>query len=138
MIPLKSKESPDFSRGEDVKEQDNFRDLFSYSKFIKNFDRVCSKHNQNCSYYRNRTIDIAAKRAALLACVIEIPYFKSCTLGDTYEIADEQGSDIKKLIGIPFTNDMLRIIQSMNGFDFVIVCMCPAASAAEKRDILCY
>ncbi|MDE7178728.1 MAG: hypothetical protein K2O59_13030 [Lachnospiraceae bacterium] len=117
-----------------VEERVDYRNLFKYSDFIENFKRVCGEHNNNCKIYRKKLNAIAAGKNISLACLVEIPYSKETV----YRITDANGTRNQAIHGLPMTIDMLLAIQSMNGFDFVILCMYCLNDPKKEKDIICY
>ncbi len=117
-----------------VEERVDYRNLFKYSDFIENFRRVCGEHNNNCEIYREKLNAIAAGKNITLACLVEIPYSKETV----YHITDVNGTRNQAIHGLLMTIDMLLAIQSMNGFDFVILCMYCLNDPKKEKDIICY
>lgn len=117
-----------------VEERVDYRNLFKYSDFIENFRRVCGEHNNNCEVYREKLSAIAAGKNITLACLVEIPYSKETV----YRITDANGTRNQAINGLPITRDMLLAVQSMNGFDFVILCMYCLNDPKKEKDIICY
>ncbi|MCM1166655.1 MAG: hypothetical protein NC299_14255 [Lachnospiraceae bacterium] len=117
-----------------VKERFDRREKFEYPKFISNFKRVCLDHNSKCDEYRNNVTEKLGK-ITRLACIIEIPYPNTNVylLTDTLHREHEQA-----LQALPFTYDMLNIIEKMNGFDFVVVCMYCFDSSGRKKGTKVY
>lgn len=110
------------------------RNDFKYESFIDNFKRVCEDHNDKSSDYRLRIKDLAHDKQYTLSCLIEIPYFKE----KTFFVSDSKGTRKQSIKGIPLTWDMLRTIQNMQGFDFVILCLYNLYDVDNDRDYLCY
>lgn len=117
-----------------VEERFDYRNLFKYSDFIENFRRVCGEHNNNCEVYRKKLNAIAAGKHITLACLVEIPY----SMEKAYRITDANGTRNQAINGLPITNDMLLVIQNLNGFDFVVLCMYCLDNPKKEKDIICY
>ncbi|MBP5495239.1 MAG: hypothetical protein J6X97_09085 [Lachnospiraceae bacterium] len=112
----------------------DIRNNFKYENFIDNFKRVCNEHNNKSKDYRVRLNEIAKNKQYTLACLIEIPYTKE----RNYYIKDSKGLRKQSLNGIPITWDMLKTIQGMQGFDFVILCMYNLYDVESVQDYVCY
>ena len=103
------------------------REEFDYSAFIKNFRKVCSEHNSKCSSYRE---NLRQYIGVSLGCLIEIPCAGDI---DGYTVVDQNMKSRNQfLIGIPFTYDMVKVLENMTGFDFIIVCMYESLNPKRK------
>lgn len=96
---------------------------FSYDNFIKNFKRICSSHNLKCEKdndygYKNHLRTFSSNIE--IGCLIDIPITYACR---QYIVNNNGKSTEKYLPTIPFTHDMLDIIEDMSAFDFIIVCV---------------
>lgn len=117
-----------------VEERYDYRNLFKYSDFIKNFRRVCGEHNSNCDVYKENLNAISAGKNISLGCLVEIPYSREMV----YRINDTNGTREQAINGLPITEGMLLAIQNMSGFDFVILCMYCLDHPKKEKDIICY
>ena len=106
---------------------------FDYKSFIDNFRRVCNEHNNNCDAYRENLKSLESEHITL-GCLIELPY----SLMNKYLLYDNKGERIQVLKGIPISRDMLKTIESMKGFDFVILCMYCLNRPKQVKDYICY
>lgn len=94
------------------------RKNFQYSVFIDNFQTICNNHNDKCDIYRKNISP--NKKQSFLACIVEIPYPSTTS----YLITDTQYHErVQAVKGFPITNDILNIIENMDNFDIVIICM---------------
>lgn len=96
---------------------------FSYECFINSFTRVCLNHNSKCEKdgdygYKNHLRKFSSN--ITIGCLIEIPITYAY---EKYVITNNGKSTEKTLCTLPFTYDMLNIIEEMSAFDFVIVCV---------------
>ena len=90
---------------------------FSYPEFIANFRKVCEEHNSRCGNYRE---NLKKYKQVTLACLVEIPYIEEAK---GYIVIDRNLKARKQIItGIPITYDIVDILRSMTGFDFIIIC----------------
>jgi len=115
-----------------LKDRFEYRDSFSYSSFIENFQRVCKEHNDKSNAYRNNLEILYSAKTIKLGCLVDIPYPNE----RAYAISYNKGIRNQYMDGIPVTNGILNVVQTMKGFDFVILCM--HCFDSKSRSTKCY
>ena len=114
---IENGQSMEFALGM-VEERFDARKEFNYSAFIDNFKDVCYNHNDKCVVYKERIIQNYSQ--CLLMCLMEIPYPNTLT----YLITDKNNHKKEQALkGMPITEDIIHIIQNMDCFDVVIMCL---------------
>jgi hypothetical protein len=91
------------------------------------------EHNDNCDVYREKLKSIGVERVTL-GCLIELPF----SFEKKYLITDKKGERVQAVNGVPISIDMLRIIENIKGFDFVILCMYCLNKPEQIKDYICY
>lgn len=121
------KKNKDLDKGTDalkriLTENFNAMDRFEYNNFIKIFNYTCSEHNGKCydstiPGYRSNLKTYALNY--VLGCMIEIPLQETTK---DYVLKRNGKEHIQRINRFPYTKDIIDILKSMTGFNFIIVC----------------
>lgn len=101
-----------------ILDRSNVKTEFDYNKFINGFSTIARKHNDNCVFYKDNIKNKYNEDFIELTALIDIP-LNDCDF--TYTLIKGKKEHNQRIVGIPFTSDIINIIKGLNNFNFAVI-----------------